>query len=75
MNLGVQFINVFDQDTDTRLFQARYRDAISGVNDAQFFQGFDVAALKAANPAIRNDRGTRWPTSSWMRARFVSRRR
>ena len=55
VNLGVQFINVFDQDTDTRLFQARYRDAISGVNDAQFFQGFDVAALKAANPAIRND--------------------
>jgi hypothetical protein len=53
-NVGVNVINVFDQDTVTRLFTTRYRDQISGITDAQFFQGFDVAALAAAR-ALRPD--------------------
>jgi outer membrane receptor protein involved in Fe transport len=48
VNLGVNVNNLFDQDLTTRLFAARYRDAISGVNDLQFLQGFDVASLAAA---------------------------
>jgi outer membrane receptor protein involved in Fe transport len=48
VNLGLNVFNVFDQDTVTRLFTTRYRDAISGITDEQFFQGFDVAALAAA---------------------------
>ena len=53
--MGLNVINLFDQDTDTRLFQARYRDAISGISDAQFFQGFDPEAIQAVTPAIRRD--------------------
>jgi hypothetical protein len=48
MNIGVNIDNVFDQDTVTRLFTARYRDQVAGVSDLQFLQGFDVAALAAA---------------------------
>jgi hypothetical protein len=48
VNLGVNVDNIFDQDTVTRLFTARYRDQIAGISDAQFLQGFDVAALAAA---------------------------
>jgi outer membrane receptor protein involved in Fe transport len=36
--------NLFDQDTVTRLFTTRYRDALP-VGDAQFFQGVNTAAL------------------------------
>jgi hypothetical protein len=45
LNVGVNVINLFDQDTETRVFQARLRDQIAGINDAQFFQGFDWSAL------------------------------
>ena len=34
----MQIINLFDQDTVTRLFTARYRDPIP-VTDEQFFGG------------------------------------
>ena len=47
-NLGVTVFNLFDQDTVTRVFTTRYRDAISGITDTQFFQGFDVQQLAAA---------------------------
>ncbi len=51
LNLGLNITNLFDQDTATRLFTTRYRDAIAGVTDAQFFQGFDSAAIVAARLA------------------------
>jgi len=54
MNVGVNVINLFDQDTVTRLFQTRYRDQIAGINDAQFFEGFDHAAL-AVSRGLRPD--------------------
>ena len=55
VNIGLNITNVFDQDTVTRRSTARYRDQISGLTDAQFFQGFDTAALVAARPSIRPD--------------------
>jgi outer membrane receptor protein involved in Fe transport len=54
MNLGLNVNNVFDQDTVTRLFTTRYRDQISGVDDAGFFRGFDVQSL-AASRGVRPD--------------------
>jgi hypothetical protein len=54
LNVGLNVNNLFDQDTVTRIFGTRYRDAISGITDAQFFQGFDVAAL-AATRNLRPD--------------------
>ena len=54
MNVGLNVINLFDQDTVTRAFQARLRDQVAGINDAQFFQGFDVAAL-AESRGLRPD--------------------
>ena len=51
LNLGLNITNLFDQDIVTRLFTTRYRDAIAGVTDAQFFQGFDSAAIVAARLA------------------------
>jgi outer membrane receptor protein involved in Fe transport len=45
LTVGVNVNNLFDQDTVTRQFQARYRDSIAGITDAQFFQGFDVQAI------------------------------
>jgi outer membrane receptor protein involved in Fe transport len=54
LNVGLNVLNLFDQDTDTRVFQARFRDSISGISDAQFFQGFDVAAI-AAQRNLRPD--------------------
>jgi outer membrane receptor for ferric coprogen and ferric-rhodotorulic acid len=48
VNLGVNVFNLFDQETVTRLFTTRYRDAISGITDEQFLAGFDVPALAAA---------------------------
>jgi TonB dependent receptor/Carboxypeptidase regulatory-like domain len=54
INLGLNIDNLFDQDTVTRLFQTRYRDQITGITDAQFFQGFDVEAL-AQQRGLRPD--------------------
>ena len=54
IHLGLNIDNLFDQDTVTRLFQTRYRDQITGITDAQFFQGFDVEAL-AAQRGLRPD--------------------
>ena len=54
VNLGLNVSNLFDQDTVTRLFTTRYRDAVAGITDVQFFQGFDVPALAAAR-ALRPD--------------------
>lgn len=42
--VGVNIDNLFDQDTVTRLFTTRYRDALP-VGDAQFFAGVNTAAL------------------------------
>ena len=42
--VGVSIDNVFDQDTVTRLFTTRYRDALP-VGDVQFFAGVNTAAL------------------------------
>jgi hypothetical protein len=41
---AVNVDNLFDQDTVTRLFTTRYRDALP-VGDAQFFAGVNTAAL------------------------------
>ena len=54
LNLSVNFINLFDQDTRTRIFTTRYRDQLP-VGDAQFFSGFDAQAVAAANPNVRKD--------------------
>jgi outer membrane receptor protein involved in Fe transport len=48
LNVGLNVINLFDQDTDTRHFTTRYRDPIAGITDSQFFQGFDVAGVATA---------------------------
>jgi hypothetical protein len=42
--VGASIDNLFDQDTTTRLFTTRYRDALP-VGDVQFFAGVDTAAL------------------------------
>ncbi len=55
LNIGLNITNLFDQDTVTRYFTTRYRDQISGLTDAQFFQGFDSAALVASRSSIRPD--------------------
>jgi hypothetical protein len=54
LSVGLNILNLFDQDTVTRQFQARYRDPIAGITDAQFFQGFDYAAI-AASRNLRPD--------------------
>lgn len=55
LSLNAIVNNVFDQDTATRRFTARFRDGIP-VSDAQFFAGFDALAIAAANPgAVRPD--------------------
>jgi hypothetical protein len=51
LNVGLNVTNLFDQDIATRLFTTRYRDAMAGITDAQFFQGFDSAAIVAARLA------------------------
>jgi hypothetical protein len=50
INLNMNVINLFDQDTVTRIFTARYRDAIP-VSDAEFFAGFSHEAIVAARLA------------------------
>jgi hypothetical protein len=51
INVGLEFSNLFDQDTVTRLFTTRYRDSFN-VADAAFFSGsFDPVAIAAASPA------------------------
>jgi outer membrane receptor protein involved in Fe transport len=47
LNLNVQIFNLFDQDTVTRNFTARYRDPIP-VTDTQFFGGINSAAVVSA---------------------------
>jgi hypothetical protein len=54
LSVGLNILNLFDQDTVTRQFQARYRDPIAGITDAQFFQGFDYSAI-AASRGLRPD--------------------
>jgi outer membrane receptor protein involved in Fe transport len=44
LNLNVTITNLFDQDTVTRLFTTRYRDAIPA-SDEQFFGGINSAAI------------------------------
>jgi len=51
LNVGLNVSNLFDQEIATRLFTGRYRDPIAGITDAQFFQGFDSAAIVAARLA------------------------
>ncbi len=48
VNLQLNIDNLFDQDTVTRLFTARYRDQVAGVSDLEFLRGFDVQAVAAA---------------------------
>jgi hypothetical protein len=60
LNLGVQVLNLFDQDTDTRIFTTRYRDGIP-VSDAQFFAGFNAQAIAAATPRFGLTRLTAGP--------------
>jgi outer membrane receptor for Fe3+-dicitrate len=55
VQLYLNVFNLFDQDTVSRYFTGRYRDALSGLTDATFFQGFNEAALVAANGKIRPD--------------------
>jgi outer membrane receptor protein involved in Fe transport len=52
--LNLDVANVFDQDTSTRIFTTRYRDALP-VSDATFFSGFNAQGIAAATPAVRND--------------------
>lgn len=54
LNVGLNVINLFDQDTVTRVFQTRYRDAVAGVNDAEFLNGFNLAAI-AQERGLRPD--------------------
>jgi outer membrane receptor protein involved in Fe transport len=55
LQLYLNVFNLFDQDTVTRFFTTRYRDAIPTLTDATFFQGFDAAAIAAANKNVRPD--------------------
>lgn len=55
VQLYLNVFNLFDQETVTRLFTTRYRDNIPGLTDAMFFQGFDSAAIAAANKNVRPD--------------------
>jgi outer membrane receptor protein involved in Fe transport len=45
VNLNANILNLFDQMLVTRIFTTRYRDAMTGITDAQFFQGFDPEAI------------------------------
>ena len=54
LTLNANVINLFDQDIVTRIFTARYRDAIP-VSDAEFFSGFDAQAIAASRSTIRPD--------------------
>ena len=53
--LALNVFNLFDQNTITRIYTTRYRDQLPGLTDATFFQGFDEAAIVAANPNVRPD--------------------
>ena len=53
-SVGLNVINLFDQDTATLFTTTPYRDAFS-VSDTDFFAGFDPAAYAAAHPSIRTD--------------------
>ncbi len=50
-NVGLDFLNLFDQDTITRTFATAYRDSFN-VSDQAFFGGtFDPVAIATATPA------------------------
>lgn len=51
---GANVINLFNQDTATALFVRPYRDGFN-LPDAQFFGGFDPAAVQRTTPGIRLD--------------------
>lgn len=53
-SVGLNVINLFDQDTATLFVTTPYRDAFS-VSDVDFFGGFDPAAYAAAHSSIRAD--------------------
>jgi hypothetical protein len=54
VQLQLNVFNLFDQDTATTIYGTRWRDALSGVDDAGFFRGFDTEAL-AATAKLRPD--------------------
>ena len=48
--IGLNVLNLFDQDIVTRNFTTRYRDGFN-VSDQKFFAGFDPLAIAGATPA------------------------
>ena len=54
VSLGVNVINLFDQDTATSSFVNPYRDNFN-IPDAQFFAGFNPEAIVASTPGFRRD--------------------
>ena len=48
--VGLNVLNLFDQDIVTRNFTTQFRDGFN-VTDQQFFAGFDPLAIAAATPA------------------------
>jgi hypothetical protein len=54
LNLSVNVLNLFDQDTPLGFHQTAYRDSFNLSDDA-FFAGFDPDAIAAATPSIRPD--------------------
>ena len=72
MSVGLNILNLFDQDTVTRQFQARYRDPIAGITDAQFFRGSITQRSRRA-AACGPIRVTPRPTSGSVSARSASR--
>ena len=67
--MGVKRGPVITLGSVTRLFTTRYPDPISGISDAQFFQGFDVAALAAATNLRPDARYTQ--ADQWLGARTI----
>ena len=75
MNLGVNVINLFDQDTVTRLFTTRYRDRHRRHHRRAVLRpGFDVAGARRRRVACGRTRASTRPISSWARARSACRR-
>jgi outer membrane receptor protein involved in Fe transport len=54
INLNVNVLNLFDQDTPTAYQLRPYRDSFN-MSDPAFFAGFDPVALAAATPSIRRE--------------------
>ena len=51
---GVDFLNLFDQDTAATIFTRPYRDGFN-LDDQIFFAGFDPEAVVAATPGFVRD--------------------